>query len=250
MLKFLTLLLVPVALAQTPNEQATALCRKARATGDISYYAKAGEVLRKSTDYDAQKLRVTILLGKQEFAEALKLATALNKRVPDDLAVWGLLAEANVGLGNYAEAEKDVQWMLDLRPGNVPGFIQAAGLRELFGDIDGAIEFIDEALRRTPQSDLEQQARLLTGKARLNLLAGTPARAGELLDRALKLMPDYYPALGVLAALRISEKKYDEAVTLLERRKGSYELAEALEKAGRKHDAEAAFGAIRSHGAG
>ena len=30
--------------------------------------------------------------------------------------VYGLLTDAHVELGNYAEAEKACQWMLDLRP--------------------------------------------------------------------------------------------------------------------------------------
>ena len=48
-------------------------------------------------------------------------------------------------LGNYTEAERDCQWILDLRRGSALGFEKAAGLRELFGDNEGAIEFYGEA---------------------------------------------------------------------------------------------------------
>ena len=53
------------------------------------------------------------------------------------MLVYGFLVDAYAELGDYAEAEKAAQWMLDLRPGNVPGLTRAAYLRELFGDLDG-----------------------------------------------------------------------------------------------------------------
>ena len=51
--------------------------------------------------------------------------------------VYGLLTDANVELGNYNDAETSAQWMLNLRPGNLPALIRAARLRELFGDAEG-----------------------------------------------------------------------------------------------------------------
>jgi len=67
---------------------------------------------------------------------------------------------------NDAEAERDAQWILDLRPGSRLGFVKAAAVRERFGDREGAIEFLDEAARRTSPNDsgerawLEKQKRL------------------------------------------------------------------------------------------
>ncbi len=66
------------------------------------------------------------------FAEALEQAAGeLNKIFPDDVQVYGFLADAHVELGHYEEATDSVQWMLDLRPGNVPALTRAAYLREL-----------------------------------------------------------------------------------------------------------------------
>ena len=48
-------------------------------------------------------------------------AQALNKRAPDDLLVYGLLGDAHLELGEYPEAEEALQWMMNLRPGNVAG---------------------------------------------------------------------------------------------------------------------------------
>src|ERR1043166_5761139 len=50
------------------------------------------------------------------------------RRVPDDILVWGYLADADIALGDYDDAEKSAQWMLDLRPGNIPGLLLGACL--------------------------------------------------------------------------------------------------------------------------
>jgi len=43
------------------------------------------------------------------------------------------MVDANSALGNYSEAERDAQWILDLRRASALGFEKAADLRELFG---------------------------------------------------------------------------------------------------------------------
>src|SRR5207249_11018761 len=58
-----------------------------------------------------QKVGVWILLGKHEFAQARQQAEILNRRMPDDVQVYGFLTDANIELGNYADAEKAAQWM-------------------------------------------------------------------------------------------------------------------------------------------
>ncbi len=157
------------------NDLATALCRKARDTSDLRLYREAEAAVNRSLqispgNYDAMKLRVAVLLGERDFKTALKLAQELNKKVPDDIGNWASLVDANSALGNYSEAERDAQWILDLRRANSLGFEKAAGLREVFGDNQGAIEFYGEALTRTAQSDLDQRAWLTTQKARLRWL--------------------------------------------------------------------------------
>jgi tetratricopeptide (TPR) repeat protein len=157
---------------QAYNDLAFAFWRQGRDTGDPAWFDQAEAALRKSFqlspgNYDARKLRVAVLLGRGDFKEALRLAAELNHKTPDDIAGWGLLVDANLGLGNKAEAEKDAQWILDLRPGSTLGFVKAAAVRERIGDPEGAIEFLDEARRRTSPNDLDEQAWLLKEKARL-----------------------------------------------------------------------------------
>src|SRR5277367_2256681 len=115
------------------NALAMAYARRARETSDVAFYGKAEETLKQSfkisqDNLEGQKIQTWLLLGRYEFAQARDVAARLNKQVPDDIAVYGYLADANVELGNYKEAVDAVQWMLNLRAGNVAGLTRAAYL--------------------------------------------------------------------------------------------------------------------------
>ena len=138
--------------------------------------------------------------------------------------------------------------MLDLRPGNVPGLTRAAYLRELFGDVEGAMEMMTQAYQRTSQAEAEDQAWILTHVAHLELMRGNVEAADQVLQQALGVFPGYHYALAQLAKVRTVQKKYAEAAELLERRYQSaphaenlFDLAEALELAGRKPEATRAL---------
>src|SRR5690242_12152238 len=88
------------------NQLAIALSRRARETSDVGFYTQAEEALKKSfelspNNLEGEKIRVWLLLGRHEFPAALEAAQILNKRVPDDVLVYGLLTDANPELGHY-----------------------------------------------------------------------------------------------------------------------------------------------------
>jgi tetratricopeptide (TPR) repeat protein len=234
-------------------ELSMALARRARETSDVSFYAQADEALEQSLrlkpdNFEALKAQTWILLGKHEFSRALELATKLQKQNPDDVTVYGYLTDANVELGDYKAAEQAAQWMLDLRPGNIAGLTRGAYLRELFGDSGGAIELMQMAYDSTPASEREDRAWILTQLAHLEISQGHLSNAEPLLKQALALFPDYHYALGNLARVRIMQKRWDEAITLLRKRyeharhaENLFDLAEALAQAGRKAEARQAF---------
>lgn len=235
------------------NALALAQSRRARETSDVKFYAEAEETLKKSfaispDNFDGKRIEVWLLLGKHEFAAAREEALKLNKRMPDDVMVYGFLTDANVELGNYDEAERSARLMLDLRPGNTPGITRAAYLRELFGDVDGALELMNMALQSTSPGEAEDAAWILTQMAHLELSVGRIADAEMNLQQAIAKFPGYHYALGNLAKVRIAQKRYDEAVELLSQRyqaashaENLYDLAEALQLAGRTEDAQKAF---------
>jgi len=235
------------------NALALALARRARETSDPNFYAQGEQALQKSFaisagNYDGARIQVWLLLGKHEFAAAREEAIKLNKRVPDDVMVYGFLTDSNVELGNYSEAEDAAQWMLNLRPGNIPGLTRAAYLRELFGETDGAVELMKMALDSTPPSEVEDRAWITTQIAHLKLASGKTGEAEELLQQALTMFPGYHYALGNLGKVRMQRKRYDEAVVLFRQRyeaaphaENLFDLAVALQMAGRTDDAKKAF---------
>lgn len=239
--------------AQGYNDLALALARRARETSDTKFYSQAEESLKKSfelspANFEGEKVRTWVLLGKHEFRSALESAKALNQRVPDDLLVYGYLVDANVELGNYKDAEDAAQWMLNLRPGNVPGLTRAAYLRELFGDIDGAKELMRMAYNQVPASEVEDRAWILTQTAHLELIAGKTENAEWLAEAALELFPNYHYALYQLAQVRQLQRRHADAIELLKRRyqfaphpENLYAVAHALELAGKHDEASAAF---------
>jgi tetratricopeptide (TPR) repeat protein len=235
------------------NALALALSRRARETSDVKFYTEAEETLQKSFEvspdnFDGQRIHVWLLLGKHEFAAALEAAKELNQKMPDDVMLYGFLTDANVELGNYKDAETAAQWMLDLKPGNTPGLTRAAYLRELFGDIEGSLELMNMAYQSTPPGEVEDGAWIVTQMAHLNLAIGKIDEAEKLSQQALTMFPGYHYALGNLAKVRIQQKRYDEAVELLKRRyqaaphaENLFELAQALQLAGRTDGASKAF---------
>jgi tetratricopeptide (TPR) repeat protein len=235
------------------NGLALALARRARETSDPNFYTQGEAALQKSftiasENFDGKRIQVWLLLGKHEFAAALDEAKKLNKRTPDDVMVYGFLTDANVELGNYTDAENAANWMMKLRGANQPAVTRAAYLRELFGDIDGALELMNMAYQSNPPSQVEDGAWILTQMAHLHLAVGDTSQAEKELQQALTMFPGYHYALGNLAKVRIQQKRYPEAVALLQQRyqagphaENLFELAQALQLAGRQDEANKAF---------
>jgi tetratricopeptide (TPR) repeat protein len=244
---------------QQPNhyayyaDLAMAYARRARETGDSQYYAKAEETVQKSfamapANYDGLKVETWLELGRHEYAKALETATTLNKMTPDDIVVYGYLADAKAELGNYQEAVDATQWMLNLRPGNIGGLVRASYLRELHGNISGALDLMQMAYDATPLAESEDRAWILTQTAHLQLLAGNLAKTETYVNAALTSFPEYHSALAILAQVRIAQERYPDAVRILTKRHQSapsteslYALAEAQELAGQQEEAHASF---------
>lgn len=232
---------------------AMAYARRARETSDVAFYAKAEETLQKSfqlapDNFEGMKVKTWLLLGRHEFAKAQELAAKLNKQVPDDVTVYGYLVDANAELGNYQAAVNAAQWMLNLRPGNVPGLTRAAYLRELHGQLSGAIELMQMAYDSTPYQEMEDRAWLLTQIAHIHYISGNLKQAETYANGALGLFPNYHYALATLAQVRVAQDRYDDAVALLKTRyaeaphaENLYSLAEVLAQAGHAEEASADF---------
>lgn len=234
------------------NMRAHSALKQARANDSAASLADAASAVHQALqlapkDFDARKLDVKVLLARHQFREALERARAINHGTPDDVEAWGLVSDAALGLGDYAEAERTAQWMLTLRSTNVGGLAHGARLRELFGDHDGAREFWESAIRLTLADD-EQRAWLATQAASLSRRTGHAAQAEALLRQVLAAIPNYQPAIAELARARMEQHQYTDAVAILRERYRKvarpdvqFELARALQLAGQETEAQAAY---------
>ena len=235
------------------NALAMAYARRARETSDVAFYQKGEETVAKALeispdDFEAQKVRVWLLLGRHEFQKALDAATPLHKKMPDDVIVNGYIADANTELGNYPAAVDAIQWMLRIKPGNIAGLTRAAYQRELHGDLSGAIELMRMAYDATSYQEFEDRAWLLTQISHLMFVAGDVKQADVYANGALTVFPGYHYAFAALAQVRQAQGRHEDAVALLEQRyhaaphaENLYALAQALLLAGRAEAAKKAF---------
>ncbi len=238
---------------QNYNDLAFALVSRARETSDAECYSQAAEAVEKSLslapgNFEAMKARVEVLLGQRRWKEALESARPLNYRTPDDVPIWGYLAEAAFELGDYDESVKATQWMLDLRQNNARGLLRAAELRVVHGYLDGALDFYNQVYQQVPPHEVAQIASILTHMAGAELMRGRVESAQKLLDQALKQFPGYYLSMETLARLRAAQGNSREAVDLWRRRnqqlptpESMYGLAQALEQDGQRDMAKAAY---------
>ena len=234
---------------QAENDLAMALIRRARETGDSSYYQQANAAIELSLkiqplNFEAGQAHAALLLAEHRYRAALEEARSLNHRMPDAVLVWGYMADAEAELGDYKQAEQSAQWMMDLRPGNLPAYLCGAVLRQDWGDMDGALDFLGKALQQTPPFETEETAWILTRMARIHRQMGRPAAAEALLTQALKTFPNYYLSQEELAQVRLAQHRYAEAVDLLAERNRSFPspfshllAARAFDGAGRRDDA-------------
>jgi tetratricopeptide (TPR) repeat protein len=232
---------------------ANALLRRELETSDPKYRSEAEAAIEKALGiepdhFEALKARTMILLRDHEYSKAQELARKLNKRTPDDVPTYGLVAEASVALGDYKEAEEAVQWMLDMRPGNLLAYLEGATLREMFGEIDGARDFLSQAYQRIRPEEAQERAAILLRLSHLALLNNNPVSADRLVEQARKLFPAYPAATLQLARVRMAQKNYAEAAdlfrqvnTIAPRTEYLFYLADALEKGGNVQEASGIF---------
>lgn len=239
--------------ADAYNALAFALARRARETADGAYYDRAADAVEKSLalapeNLGALKARAWLLLGKHDFAAARDLAEELRERAPDDAQVYGFLTDAYAELGDYSKAEEACDWMLKLRPGAVPGLTRAAFLREIYGDVEGALAAFSDALAATAPTQSEDRAWIVTHMALLHLQRGAVVEAEGAATGALSLFPDYHYGLAALAKVRAAQGRHGEAAALYRQRYAAaahpenlFDVAEALSMAGETQAAAAAF---------
>ena len=197
------------------TQLADAYLQKARETGDPGFYTRADGLLRgvlaaRPGDPDALAGAASLALSRHDFRRGLSLAARAAATQPDALAPLPLLVDAQVELGRFGAAERTLQRLIDAKPA-LPGYARASYLRELHGDLDGAVAAMRRAVAAggpAPESLASVQS-LLGG---LELQRGRPAAALRAQRAALAGVPGFPAAEAGLARLAAARGDLDGAV--------------------------------------
>ncbi len=239
------------ASASTYSSLAIGFTRRARETGDASYYERALDALARSREVDpeyaqATKIAAWVSLGRHEFQRAAALARAYAERHPEDPEGLGVLGDALMELGDYVEAANVYQRMVALRPGPA-SYVRVAYYREVTGDYAGALELLEMALAATHPRASEDRAWALVQIGDLHEKVGNPADAEARHRAALEAFPNYHYALTARARLALRSGRAREAASLAEQALAAAPhaeryliLADALRALGDEQEARAA----------
>jgi tetratricopeptide (TPR) repeat protein len=235
------------------NELALAYIRRARETADLTYLKDADAALtqglkQEPENFSLQKTQAVLMLSRHEFSQARERATILNHRLPDDVTTYGYIAEADIALGNYPEAETNAQWMMDMRPNNTPALLVGAKLRMLYGDAHGALDFLNRAYSQTSPTEVEELAWIANQIASIQIESGQADVAARTLEGAEQIFPRYPYTIENLARVRMAQNRVGDAVQLWMQAARIdkdphilYELAKAQEGLGQAQDAHATY---------
>lgn len=209
-------------LAAKPDDSRTllmlakAFMQESRITGDYSYYNKASldlinQVLTKEPgNFEAICLKSMVYLSQHRFADGKKVALEAVKANPYNSFVYGLLCDANVELGDYDEAVKMADRMVNIRP-DIRSYSRVSYIREIFGDMPGSIEAINMAVAAGyPGQEDTEWARMVLGHLYedTNMLD----KAAEQYETALRERPDYPFALAGMGRIAAYKKDYPTAI--------------------------------------
>ena len=173
-------------------ELASAYLQKVRENGDASYYVRAQGVLAPvlrdhPTDADALTTAGVLALARHDFRGALALGERARAAQPDMVDVSAVLVDADVELGRYGAAERELQSMVDRKP-NLAAYARVSYLRELHGDLAGAVSAMRLAVDSGgPAQENVAYVSSLLGELERQL--GHPALARRAYDRALAAVP-------------------------------------------------------------
>jgi tetratricopeptide (TPR) repeat protein len=194
--------------------------QEGRITGNLSYYNTAAlEIVDRVLQLDPQNFegltfRSMALLSQHQFKEGLAVALQAQEKYPHNAFVYGLLVDANVELGNYEAAINAADKMVSIRP-DLRSYSRIAYLREIYGDLKGAIDAMKMAIEAgAPGDESTEWCRIQLAK--LYEQTGDLQMAEILYSIANRNRDNYAYAKAGLARIAIAEKKYNVALSLFQ----------------------------------
>ena len=195
---------------------ASLFLQEARVTGDYLYYDAAAlkyanDVLTSEPqNFEALIYKAIIQLSQHHFSDGLATAQQAQKINPYNAFIYGIMVDANVELGNYAAAVENSDKMVSTRP-DLRSYSRIAYLREIHGDIPGAIEAMKMAIEAgMPGNEGTEWCRVQLGQ--LYEQRGDLQNAQLQYETSLEARPGYAYALAGMARIATGKKEYEKAI--------------------------------------
>lgn len=175
----------------------TLYLQRIRETADISDYETIARLMREAEKIDPKNsdilsLQSQIDLGRHNFWSGQVLIQRAIESNPNRAAYYGILGDTQIELGEYTGAVDSFQKMIDMRP-DYNSYIRIGYIRELYGDIPGAISSLQLAIdagSKHPENIAFAYVELWKLELRENL-----ENSKQYFESAIRLVPEYPPAL-------------------------------------------------------
>ena len=197
-----------------------ALIRKARETGDPSYFNRAEEALKTSLEINpnnagAMRHLAYVFYSRHEFEPAAVHAGKAIEMDSTDGDSYGILGDALMETGEYQKAEDAYRKMMQLEQ-SLYSYSRRAGLKSVRGDSGGAMADLERAVAagKAAKQPAESIAWAEWQLGNDHFTLGKLAKAEVFYRRSLATYPNYYRALAGMAQVRAAQKRYDEAIDL------------------------------------
>jgi tetratricopeptide (TPR) repeat protein len=197
-----------------------ALIRKARETGDPSYFNRAEEALKKSLEVNpnnagAMRHLAYVFYSRHEFELAAVHAGKAIEMDSTDGDSYGILGDALMETGEYEKAEDAYATMMELEE-SLYSYARRAGLKSVRGDAGGATADLERAIAagRAAKQPAESIAWAEWQLGSDHFSIGDLQKAEVFYGQSLATYPNYYRALAGIAQVRTAQKRYDQAIDL------------------------------------
>lgn len=192
--------------------------QRVRETGDAVLYVQAEQVFARSLELDPNHVDALmgqgmLALARHDFRAALEWAERARAQNPYRSQILGIMVDAYVELGEYDKAVESAQAMVDLRP-DLASYSRISYLRELHGDVDGAIVAMEAAVSAgSPGSEQTSWTQVQLGNLYLN--SGDFETAERFYKKTLSERAGYPFALAGLAEVEAARGNYEKAIQRL-----------------------------------
>ncbi|MEZ4511329.1 MAG: tetratricopeptide repeat protein [Chloroflexota bacterium] len=221
--------------AQNPNDAegyamlGLAYLQQVRETADANYYGLAEQAFNEALSREPQQFQAVLgqgilALARHDFQQGLVWGEQASTLNPYSAEALGVLVDANVELGRYETAVSTAQQMVNLRP-NLASYSRIAYLRELHGDVDGAIVAMGQAAQAGAPGQ-EDTLWTLVQLGNLYLNRGEWGEATAVYQQALQSRPDYPFAQAGLARVQAAQGNVAGAIETFEQLVGRLPLPE------------------------